>query len=117
MSLFDIISYITILEHPTASYSSNSLKHHVATSSSTSSIMYNYRSTPTTSHSSNSLKNHEPHHPCNDPPPRGRARLHLAALEDPKNIPTDQHMSFLCTLSSLMRTREGFPGRSPIAPR
>jgi hypothetical protein len=30
--------------------------------------------------------------------------------------PTDQHMSFLRTLSSLMRTREGLPGRSPIAP-
>jgi hypothetical protein len=49
---------------------------------------------------------------CNDPPPRGRARLHLAVLEDPKNIPTDQ----IRTLSSRMRTPEGLLGRSPTAP-
>jgi hypothetical protein len=29
---------------------------------------------------------------------------------------TDQHKSFLRTLSSLVRTREELPGRSPIAP-
>jgi hypothetical protein len=29
-------------------------------------------------------------------------------------VPTDQHESFVRTLSSLMRTREKLPGRSPI---
>jgi hypothetical protein len=53
---------------------------------------------------------------CNDPPPRGQAHLRLVALYDHKNFPIDQHMSFLCTLSSLMCTREGLPSRSPIAP-
>ncbi|KAF8688281.1 hypothetical protein HU200_042334 [Digitaria exilis] len=38
---------------------------------------------------------------CNVPP--------LRAGPYPKNAPTDQHSSFLRTLSSLMRTREGLP--------
>jgi hypothetical protein len=29
-------------------------------------------------------------------------------------VPTDQPGSFVCTMSSLMHTRENFPGRSPI---
>ena len=40
--------------------------------------------------------------------------LQLFRVTRTQTILTDHHMSFLHTLSSLVRTREELPGRSPI---
>jgi hypothetical protein len=46
---------------------------------------------------------------CNTPSSLGRAVLTLGSSLGSYIVPTDQHESFVRTLSSLMRTRENFP--------
>jgi hypothetical protein len=53
---------------------------------------------------------------CNDPPPWGPGTPMLGSSLGPQEYPHRPTHVFLRTLSSLMCTREGLPGRSPIAP-